>query len=85
MKAHQFGALRYGLDICVYCARRKGDPVHVVRQRACSICEDYAVVGAMATKPDGRVICAHCQTKLDRSAAEKAQPDLFVEQKGLFQ
>jgi hypothetical protein len=39
----------------------------------------------MTTKQDGRMICSSCQTKLDRSRVEKAQPDLFVEQKGLFQ
>ena len=53
--------------------------------RACADCEHYSLVKTMITKPDGRVICQSCQTKLDRLAAEKAQPDLFVEQKGLFQ
>jgi hypothetical protein len=53
--------------------------------RACADCEEYSHVASMITKSDGRVICRSCQTTLDRLAAEKAQPDLFVEQKGLFQ
>jgi hypothetical protein len=54
-------------------------------ERACSDCEKYAPLSLMVGKYDGRVICADCQTKLDRSRVEKAQPYLFVEQKGLFQ
>jgi hypothetical protein len=53
--------------------------------RACGDCFAYAPLKDMITKADGRVICRSCQSKLDRLSAEKAQPDLFVEQKGLFQ
>lgn len=56
----------------------------IVEQRACADCERYAALSTMTTKADGRVICAGCQSKLERLAAEKAQPSLFVEQVGLF-
>lgn len=52
--------------------------------RACSDCEEYSHVASMITKSDGRVICRTCQTKIDRLAVEKGQPDLFVEQQPLF-
>ena len=69
---------------CLYC-RRTAKTLRDGQMRACGDCFEYAPVKDMTTKADGRVICRSCQTKIDRLAAEKAQPDLFVEQKGLFQ
>jgi hypothetical protein len=53
-------------------------------ERACSDCEQYELVDRMTTQADGRVVCRSCQNHIDLAARRKAQPDLFVEQKGLF-
>lgn len=64
---------------------RRPSAIQFEDQRACSDCDDYTPLGDMITKADGRVICSDCETKLNRQQVERAQGDLFVEQRGLFQ
>lgn len=53
-------------------------------ERSCADCLAYAPVSQMITKQDGRVICQACQKAIQDKARDKAQPDLFITQFGLF-
>lgn len=68
---------------CLYC-RRIAKMLRDGQMRACSDCMEYAPVKDMATKSDGRVICADCQRKVEAIARDRAQGSLFVEQNKLF-
>lgn len=50
----------------------------------CSDCDAELKPGEAVRKKDGRVICAKCERKIREKAEAKRQPDLFVEQQGLF-
>lgn len=50
----------------------------------CSDCDSELRAGRAVRKADGRVICDDCERKIQRKKQERAQGDLFTEQRGLF-
>lgn len=50
----------------------------------CADCDGELSTATAIRKKDGRVICGRCERRIQERKRAQAQPDLFIEQKGLF-
>lgn len=62
----------------------RGNPLPSNTPSTCADCFAPIKLGALFEQKDGRRVCLRCDKSHKAKAAEKAQPDLFTEQRGLF-
>jgi hypothetical protein len=69
MRNHEFGALRYGLDVCVYCSKPKGDVGHAKYSR-------MVIDGHVCWKRDGIAVTNDKDVSREAFSAGYLGPDV---------
>lgn len=54
------------------------------KQRPCSHCDHYTNIESLTQINNNQFLCPKCKTNQDIKSAQKAQPDLFIQQLDLF-